>query len=134
MTSEILENGDLKLSIDAEDQELLRVLQAEDPDGFCSDNTMYDWFEAFIGNDEYEWIRPEECGALTSAPMLGIYSSEREKQNTDGTDIAVTGHWDNITWVQDVLKCWAFMDYQIVSPQERLMETGSAILTSGGQA
>ena len=133
MTSEILANGDLKLSIDAEDQDLLAVIRAEDPDGFCSDNTMYDWFEAFIGNNEYEWVRPEEVGGLTSAPILGIYGTERELADGEDPDyLSVTGHWDDKTWVQDVVKAWAFMDYQIVSVQERLLETGSATFTNGG--
>jgi hypothetical protein len=132
MTAQILENGDLKLSIDAEDQALLRTLRAEDPDNFQSDATMYDWFEAFIGNSDYSWVRPEEAGALTSAPMLGIYGPEREL--ADGEDpayLSVTGHWDNITWVRDVMKCWAFMDYQVTSPQERLLENGEVIFTCG---
>ena len=131
MISEILENGDLKLIVDAEDQELLRVLQAEDPDGFCSDNTMLDWFDAFIGNSEYEWIIPEEVGALTSAPMLGMYGLERVRKNTDSPSIRVAGSWDNRVWVLDVVSCWAFMDYQIVSVQERLLEIGEVVFTCG---
>jgi len=128
MTSQILENGNLKLSIDAEDQELLRILQKEDPDNFQSDGVMYDLFERFIANSEYEWVRPEEVAALTDAPMLGIY---RARQDTDGPDISVVGHWDNTDWV---VSCWAFMDYQIISVQQQLLETGSAIFTNGGTA
>jgi hypothetical protein len=108
-------------------------LQAEEPDNFQSDATMYDWFEAFIGNSEYSWVRPEEAGALTSAPMLGIYGPERElREGEDAAYLSLTGHWDNITWVQDVTASWAFMGYQIVSLQERLMETGEVTLTCGG--
>jgi hypothetical protein len=132
MDCKILENGDMKFTIDAEDRELLKTLEAEDPDHFKTDAFMYDWFESFVANNEYQWVRPEECGALTSAPMLGIYAKERELREGENTDfLSVVGHWDNKTWVQDVESVWAFMDYLVISVQERLMRDGEAVLTRG---
>lgn len=131
MQCEILADGDMRLFIDAEDSVLLQTLKDEDPDEFGTDAFMYNYFEHLTCNSEYEWIQAEEVGALTEAPMLGIYGEERARRDTDSPYISVTGQWDDTTWVQDVLQCWAFMDYQIVSPQELLLESGEVFFTHG---
>jgi len=39
---------------------------------------MYEFFEYILANTHFEWIAPEEVGALTDAPLLG-YKDENEK-------------------------------------------------------
>lgn len=73
-----------------------------------SDNVMFEFFEAFIANSEWDWVRPEEIGALTDAPILGI----RDK-------------YDN------VIEAYAFMDYQVKSLMQQLADYGEAILQRG---
>ena len=132
MTHEILANGDLKIMVDAEERNLLATLKEEDPEAFDRDATMLDFFEGFIGNNEFQWTRPEYCGALTDAPMLGIYGHERAlKEDEDGSFLHVVGHWDDTTWVEDVTEAWGFMDYMIISVQERLLDDGEAVFTHG---
>jgi hypothetical protein len=102
MKAELLENGNLKFTVDSEERRLLRKLKSEDSINFHSDNFTQDWFEGFIANSEYDWVRPEDCGALTDAPLIGVNS-----------------------------RVWGFMEYQITSPQVELLENGYAVFTSG---
>jgi hypothetical protein len=132
MTVEFDDAGNMILKVDAEDRALLQTLKDEDTDAFGTDDFMFDYFEAFIANNEYQWTRPEYCGALTSAPMLGIYGKTRALKEGEDTDfLNVVGHWDNTTWIEDVEQAWAFMSYQVTSPQEQLLETGQAIWQKG---
>ena len=56
------------------DQDVEKMLLAQmEADGELDyDATMYEFFEDILANSEYEWITPQEIGALTSAPILGI--------------------------------------------------------------
>ena len=132
MTVEFDNVGNMILSVDAEERALLQTLKDEDPDAFVTDGFMFDYFEDFIGNNEYQWTRPEYCGALTDAPMLAIYGTERAlKECEDQEYLNIVGRWDNTTWVEDVEQAWAFMDYQVTSPQEQLLETGKSVWQKG---
>ncbi len=108
MKAHITHDGDLKITVDSEERKLLRQSKHEEPDKFDSDNFMHELFEGFIGNSEYDWVEPEHCGALTSAPLIGVYGEEIQ-----------------------VEKVWGFMDYQIVSVQEQLLQCGYAVFKSG---
>jgi len=66
-------------------------------DDFGCDELMYEFFEEFISNTEWEWISPEDIGALTSAPILGIRDEE-----------------------ENVIEAYGFMDYQVTSLMEEL--------------
>jgi hypothetical protein len=55
----------------------------------------------------WEWIAPEEIGALTSAPIL----SDDAERDDDGTLVAIT----TVYW---------FPNYQIISEVEELSERG----------
>jgi len=77
-----------------------------DPD-WQSDDTMYEFFEGFIANTEWEWIAPEDIGALTSAPILGIRDENDE-----------------------VVEAYGFMDYAVRSLMGDLA-LGKAILQKG---
>ena len=74
-------DNSLIITLDIEDIgiKVLREIKencSDDFDDFSSDSVMYDFFEEFIANSEWEWIAPEEIGALTSAPILGIRDEE----------------------------------------------------------
>ena len=66
--------------------------------------------------EEWEWVCPEEIGALTSAPILG-YDVPRDDQGriVPGKDFRV----------------WAYMDYQVGDPVETLMSNGVAVWQKG---
>ena len=97
-----------RLVIECDDRAFLREIADERGDSFDSDETMYDLFERIVANSELEWIDPADTGDLTSAPMLGI-TDENER----------------------VWKRWAFMDYQITSPQRQLLDTGRCVWEGG---
>jgi hypothetical protein len=78
---------------------------------------LYDVFEPLIANSELEWIDPSETGDLTSAPMLGI-------REGDSRDSVVRGEQYRI------LQRWAYMDYQVRSPVQDLIERGQAVFVS----
>lgn len=99
-------NGGISLSISSAEELLLKSVQNDDD--FGSDDFMYRLFENFIANSEYDWIQPEEVGALTSAPMLGV----RDEAG-------------NIT------HAYGFMDYQVRSAQEVLVANGSVFFAGG---
>lgn len=114
MKTEILANGNLKLTIDKIEQAEFRALHAIDPDNFGSDNNMYEIFEDIISNSEYDWIAPEQIGALTDAPILATF-----------------GINDNDRGDREIENAYGFMDYCIISLQDQLLEYGEAILTKG---
>lgn len=141
LTYEVAENGDLRVSFAGTHQEradqqsgLLAERSNMDAlcgleDSFCTDENMHEVFERLTGNSELEWVRPEYTGCLTDAPMLGIYGEdvpitpELERASKEGY-LEVSGHWDDTSWYRPVVKAWAFMDYQITSPQDKLAECG----------
>jgi hypothetical protein len=106
MTHALDQFGRLVISIDKEEQRLLKEAAAdESPEfNFDSDYNMHEVFEHLVCNSELDWINPEDTGDMTSAPMLGIRAED-----------------------ETIINRWAFMDYQIISPQRRLMETGQTI-------
>ena len=63
--------------------------------------------EPLICNSELDWVAPEDIGALTSAPILGI-------RNPAG----------------EVDAAWGFMDYAVRSFVDDLINTGKAIFVS----
>jgi hypothetical protein len=77
-------------------------------DEFVSDRVMYEFFEGFIANTEWEWIDAEEIGALTSAPILGIRDEK--------------GH---------VLEAYGYMEYVMKSILEDFFNEGLAVLRKG---
>jgi len=96
-------NDCLIITIDDDEKNLLRTIDEID-----SDNTMFDFFETSIANSEWEWIQPEDIGALTSAPILGY------KDNND-----------------KIINAYAFMDYQVESFLGKLLEYGEVTLIKG---
>lgn len=117
MKEEILPNGDLKLIAEPEDIKELKDLKEnwESKDEFHTDDVMYDFFNDFMANSDFSWVQPEEVGALTSAPIIGILK-EKDPTEEDPNDYVVD-------------EAWAFMSYQLTSVQEQLLEQGWAIFT-----
>lgn len=117
----------LTIIVDADEREML-----ERDEDIQSDKAMIFFMEPIVCNSELEWIEPAETGDLTSAPMLGIYSEEREA-NQPG-DIhprkRITGYHDGKAWCQDVSERWAFLDYQVRSVLEDLRDKGRAVFVS----
>lgn len=105
-TYDLNTNGCLILRADLQDQEAIRQL-ADSESGEYGCNAELDALESLIANSELDWIAPEEIGALTSAPILGL-------RNEDGEPIAA----------------WGFMDYQVRSFLSDLVETGKAVFIS----
>lgn len=101
-----------KLTITADDKERAQ-LEAMEPRELQSDQQMQFYFENMLCNSELAWIRPEETGDLTDAPMLGFYgdfcSNEADK----------------------VKSRWAFMDYQVRSVLEDLRDKSEVIFVGG---
>jgi len=87
----------------------IQEAKEQNPDEFCSDDVMYEFFEGFIANTEWEWIDSGDIGALTSAPILGI----RDVMN------------------DEVEEAYGYMDYAIKSIMEDLLEHGYATLIKG---
>jgi len=92
-------NGNLIITIDAEEREILR----ESGEDIHTDEYMYDFFGYFIANSGYDWILPVEFGDLTDAPML---CSEGNREHRFG-----------------------YIYYQIDSVLGRLLETGTVTFT-----
>ena len=86
----------------------LEDTQACYPFEFHTDEVMYEFFEGFIANTEWEWINPVEVSALTSAPLLGIRDENGQ-----------------------VLECYGFMEYALRSILEDLNKNGQVVLQKG---
>lgn len=101
MKHRIMPNGNLEITVDASERRTLRKRRRTDSDAFGTDETMLELFGSWIANSEFQWCQPEDIGALTAAPILCTY---------DGRD--------------HIADAWGFMDYQLRSPQDDLLDTG----------
>jgi hypothetical protein len=134
MNHEILPNGNLRITFTKKERENLRAI-ADEPD-FESDDKLHDILEPLICNSELQWSSPEEIGALTSAPILAIYGERRPVRSgeTAGRGNQLVGHWDGITWIEEVQQAWGWIDYAVRSVQCTLIETGETIWQKGFDA
>lgn len=119
-----IEGDRLIIVVDAEEQAELQELKNDDDgdsdyhnglDGdFHSDARMYDFLEPLTANSELEWVSSFETGDLTTAPMLGI----KEYHEKDLEE-------------PKIIQRWAFMDYQVRSVLDDLLNNGKAIFIGG---
>lgn len=132
-TYDLNTNGCLILKADAKEREWLKELRG--PIGECGETTRpytqieIDALEPFLPNWELDWIRPEEIGALTDAPILGIrqgYMAVDAPENP-GNLPAPNRTRDE---ADRVTAAWGFMDYALRSFVDDLIETGKAVFTS----
>ena len=101
------ENGCLIIYANESDIEGIRGMLSTDSEDY-TENMEYDALESMISNSELCWVRPEEIGALTSAPILGFRDEN-----------GVPTH------------AWGFMDYPVRSFLQDLVETGKAVFARG---
>jgi hypothetical protein len=109
------------------DAETRRELRENYPgEELHSDQAMHEVLEPLICNSELDWVYPEEVGALTSAPMLGLLG----ELNDHGPGRLV-GRWSGCCWYAPIEQCWAFMSYQVRSVVQDLVEHGEAVFQKG---
>ncbi len=99
-----ISNDKRRLTIIADEQDKLNILEWSE-DG---QNPETDVLQELVANSDLDWIRPEECGDLTDAPILGY-------RDQDGR---ATG------------ERWAFMDYQVRLFTDDLLEKGVALFVA----
>ena len=119
----------LTVTADADDRAELAQLKADDPDGFGSDEYMFDFFEGLMANSELDWIDPFDTGDLTDAPILGILGSDREFSSGPFGSVP-SGFWNNHNWYRPILRRWGFMDYAVRSMLDDLLDRGEAVLVA----
>ncbi|MBW2649249.1 MAG: hypothetical protein JRC53_05465 [Deltaproteobacteria bacterium] len=108
MTMEFLRtNTCLKLIVT--DDAVNKALQDYENAGeLDSDDAMYELFGDILPYCSFRWIAPEEIGALTAAPILGI-ADENDK----------------------VVEAYGYMNYAVTSLLRDLFEHGEAVLQKG---
>lgn len=111
----------LVITADEAAKKELAELKEEKGEAFGCDDVMGDVFENMIANSELDWVRPEDTGDLTDAPMLGIVGNEGEQ---------VEKFYGRNFNDQPILERWAFMGYQIDSPQDCLLRNGFVVFQS----
>ena len=127
MKYEITKHGDLEISTSYAEQHDLQKAMKED-ETFQTDDFMYNLFESLVANSELTWIAPEDIGALTDAPILGICGRDRTWDGKESlTYTRTVGHSGKYPIIQTIEKAWAFMDYQVRSVQQDLAEQGNVI-------
>ena len=109
----------LVITIDEDEQAVLRELE-DLRDSFTNED-FWDFIEPLIANSDLQSISPSDTGDLTDAPMLGILGDVSTK-NEGPYGAVKTGHWDFTDQYQPILHRWAFMDYQVRSPLEDLLD------------
>lgn len=138
------DHGRLIISVTKKEQRSLQAAQRRDQRNQCdpafdSDAFMHELFESMTSNDGYVWL-PEGCtDDLTGAPMLGILGSEMpgpdDLQDATGMGLVHVGRWTHEGRLRamyaPVLKRWAFMSYQVSSPQRELAESGVSTWEGG---
>jgi hypothetical protein len=98
-------DGNLVIMASDEELDALREMDATER---TTDNAMYDAMEHLTCKSEYGWASPLECGALTDAPILCTRDEAGE-----------------------VEQAWGFMDYQVISVLDQLLNYGKAVFIRG---
>lgn len=100
-TYDLNTNGVLTLTVTDAERAELKEMSNE----YSSTSAMeYDVLDSMLCNSMLTWVDPAETGDLTSAPMLGLRNEKGE-----------------------VMARWAFMDYQIRSFVDDLIDKGKAV-------
>lgn len=132
-TYDLNTNGCLILTADAIEREAIAQMVADHGCETCS-RCEQDALDSLIANSELEWVQPEYIGALTDAPILGIYEDDKPlPKGQDELYARITGHWDGVTWYSPVFAAWGYMDYQVRSFLADLVDNGKAVFISSGR-
>jgi hypothetical protein len=141
MRWQVDEHGRLVITVGNKEQRFLKAAQRcglKGKPSFDSDNFMYELLEPIVTTG-VTWLCEGCTDDLTSAPMLGVLGDEmpgpEDNQDAMGMGLVKVGCWHHKgrlrQMYQPVLKRWAFMSYQITSPQRELAETGECIWEGG---
>lgn len=132
--------GRLVMTVTKREQQSLKAAHRRCESGFDSDDFMHDLLDQLVTNDEYAWL-PQGCtDDLTTAPMLGLLGEEMPgpdeiQDATSGIGLVHVGCWHHEGRLRQmyrpVLKRWAFMSYQVTSPQRELAERGECVWEGG---
>ena len=126
-------NGDLKITIDQTEKISLGNLKLERRQDFTLFDTMYDFFDKFNTNSQYEWINPIEVNLQSQAPTLATFGTQRKVTPYDEPNLPIRGigYWDGAEWVKDIEHYWIWVDYKNQPLLEVLLTTGEAIFEKG---
>jgi hypothetical protein len=122
----------LTIHADADERARFAEMKADDPDDWGSYQTEIAILEPLLCNSELDWINPADTGDLTDAPMIGITGSDdtmtRECIGLYG--VIYGGADEEGAFYYPILERWAYMDYQVRSFCDDLLETGEAVFIS----
>jgi len=137
MNWKIDDHGKLVITVTKREHRSLKSAQRRDEHGQCkppfdSDDFLHELLEPLVTNEEYTWLHEGCTGDLTSAPTLAVLGEEMpgpdDTEDTLGTGLVHVGRWHHNgrlrQMYQPVLKRWAFMAYQVTSPQRELAVSG----------
>jgi hypothetical protein len=141
MKFEELKSGWMRVTPSEEERNDLRERRESDPDSWGSDLNEREAVSDSLFAAGYDWVRPEESGDLTSAPMFGLRGSElpipeRMTNENDRGDLCVT-YWDNNKregTFAPVLKRWAYMNYAVRTFLDDMIDDGHADFQNGHEA
>lgn len=134
----------LVITVSKREQRSLQGAKRRDQRGQCdpafdSDDFTHDLLEPMVTNSELDWLSEGCTDDLTSAPMLALLGEEMpgpdDPQDATGMGLIHVGRWTHEgrlrQMYQPVLKRWAFMSYQVTSPQRELAESGKCTWDGG---
>jgi hypothetical protein len=98
----------LKITIDEVDKKFLSEVASDNHNDLGTNKSEADFFEPYLANSEFEWVAPEDIGALTRAPILGVRGEDDE-----------------------IIEAYGYMDYQVLSMLEELNTHGEIFLIKG---
>lgn len=120
----------LRIEMDAEEVNQLQMTQDENPDSFQSDQTLWDLLlEPLTSNSDLDTCDAEEVGAMTQAPLL----CERETvQANDAPGPEWRQTATGMPWTEwsRITRVWGYAPYELRSPLDDLLATGTCIFQS----
>jgi len=128
-TYDLNTNGCLILYADNQDRHNIAELIRDKGTTYAAE---WDALESLICNSELEWIRPEEIGALTDAPILGFRGKDKRvpKRCKYPEHLHIVYNGPDGAFYAPVTAAWGFMDYQVRSFLEDLRDKGKAVFVS----
>ena len=140
-------NKNLVITANDEDRKILQSFKGdweEQGRNFVSDDALHATFENLLCNSELSWSDALSINALTNAPILAIFGEDEEdifasgeftpptnENNHRCVGYRITGSNGKTITGERILQAWAYMDYQVRSPQEDLLDYGKAVFTLG---
>jgi hypothetical protein len=108
----ILENGNLSIEITPEGKEELETIKERNQN---YSGIWDDLLESYWTNGSFTPIQPEEIGALTSSPIIGL-NIDRDDEGKIIPDASN--------------KFWWFPEYQVIDEFEKLLNDGKVVLSA----